>query len=192
MLCWDVLQPLGHAASLLCDYCISIAEFLFSPASNILGVTVYSIHIRSSSADICLSHVVRDLFFWWSYCNFRRYKRQLWKGTFAGAPVRNDYNMRKNDYVIFFTMVNRRIRKQNVTDAMLSVIGWNSEVLWIVCVTYWSILFSHVFNTLKISNMNVSVGGFLHCFWFATVIFPLPGWNRKKTLNLLICKSAGD
>ena len=28
--------------------------------------------------------------------------------------------------------------------------------------------------------MNVSVGGFLRCFWFATVIFPLPGWNRKK------------
>ena len=90
---------------------------------NILGVTVYSIHIRSSSADICLSHVVRDLFFWWSYCNFRRYKRQLWKRTFAGAPVRNDYNMRKNDYVIFFTMVNRRIRKQNVTDAM-AVCNW--------------------------------------------------------------------
>ena len=36
---------------------------LFSPASNILGVAVYSIHIRSSSTDICLSHVVRDLFF---------------------------------------------------------------------------------------------------------------------------------
>ena len=73
----------------------------------------------------------------------------------------------------------------------LSVIGWNSEVLWIVFVTYWSILFSHVFNTLKISNMNVSVGGFLHCFWFATVIFPLPRWNRKKKLNFLIYKSAG-
>ena len=29
--------------------------------------------------------------------------------------------------------------------------------------------------------MNVSVGGFLRCFWFATVIFPLPGWNLKKT-----------
>ena len=145
MLCWQalflityfysVLQPLGHAASLLCDYCISIAEFLFSPASYILGVTVYSIHIRSSSADICLSHVVRDLFFWWSYCNFRRYKRQLWKGTFAGAPVRNDYNMRKNDYVIFFTMVNRRIRKQNVTDAM-AVCNWLKFRSFMNCLCY--------------------------------------------------------
>ena len=92
-----ILQPLGHAVSLLCDYSISIVEFIFSPASNILGVTVYSIHTRSSSADICLSHVVRDLFFWWSYCNFRRYKRQLWKGTFVGAPVRKNYNLREND-----------------------------------------------------------------------------------------------
>ena len=50
-----------------------------------------------------------------------------------------------------------------------------------LCYLIWSILLSHVFNTLKIMYlMNVSVGGFLRCFWFGTVIFPLPGWNRKK------------
>ena len=90
-------------------------------------------------------------------------------------------------------MVNRRIRRRNVIDPM-SVCNWLKFRIFMNCLCYliWSILLSHVFNTLKISNMNVSVGGFLHCFWFATVIFPLPGWNRKKTLNLLICKSAGD
>ena len=86
-------------------------------------------------------------------------------------------------------MVNRRIRRRNVIDPM-SVCNWLKFRIFMNCLCYliWSILLSHVFNTLKISNMNVSVGGFLHCFWFATVIFPLPGWNRKKTLNLLICK----
>ena len=57
--------PTARPCTLPPYYVITVFLLLIlsSPASNILGVAVYSIHIQSSSIDICLSHVVRDLFF---------------------------------------------------------------------------------------------------------------------------------
>ena len=57
--------PTARPCTLPPYYVITVFLLLIlsSPASNILGVAVYSIHIQSSSTDICLSHVVRDLFF---------------------------------------------------------------------------------------------------------------------------------